>query len=289
MNAINHTSRSLDYQPCHYGSARILFRGPQKPLNGAYIACLGGTETFGKFIETPFPALLEQATGTVTVNLGSLDAGIDAFVCSPGLTDIAANARATVIQIMGAANMSNRFYTVDPRRNDRFLRPSKALKEIYPEVNFRSYDRVDQMLAALARIGPDRLHLVRKELQTAWVARMRTLIAQIGGPVVLLWAADHAPYSNATGGTICRTPLFIDRAMLRAIQTGDTRLVEVVGDPQDIAMGLQDMVGSLFERPGATDLLGPIVHRRIADALTPILSDIVGTPHPAREKPLLLA
>ena len=49
---------ALDYFACHYGTSRLLFRGPQRPTDGDFIACLGGTETYGKYIPLPFATLL---------------------------------------------------------------------------------------------------------------------------------------------------------------------------------------------------------------------------------------
>ena len=156
--------RALKYHPCRYGSSKILFRGPAKRLRGDYVAYLGGTETFGRFIAEPYPELVEQASGVTSINLGCMRAGIDAYLSSPGLTDVCSMAKLTVIQIMGAANMSNRFYTVDPRHNERFLRASKRFKDVYPEVDFSEFELTSHMLTALARTGADRLHQVRQEL-----------------------------------------------------------------------------------------------------------------------------
>lgn len=278
MNAFNIAVRSLEYHPCRYGSSKILFRGPARRVRGDYVTFLGGTETFGRFIKTPYPDMLEQMTGMTSINLGCLRAGIDAYLTSPGLMDICAMSQATVIQIMGAPNMSNRFYTVDPRHNERFLRASKRFKEIYPEVDFSEFDLTSHMLTALARIDPDRLHLVRHEMQSAWVARMRTLLDQIEGRKILLWAADHAPYSTAKGGTICREPLFVDRAMLNAVRDHADALVEVVGSRADIENGRAEMVFSEMEFGAAQEMLGPVVHQHIADALQPALASLIGQP-----------
>ncbi|MDJ0629291.1 MAG: DUF6473 family protein [Rhodobacter sp.] len=286
MTAQGPVGKGLDYFPCHYGTSRNLFRGPQQGLRGDYIVCLGGTETFGRFIEAPYPALIEGRLGLPTVNLGCQKAGIDAFLSCHSLVDICAMAKATVVHLMGAPNMSNRHYTVDPGRNERFLRASKPLKAIYPEVDFRNFDSTADLLTGLARICPKRLHQVRQELQTAWVARMRTLIEQIGGPVVLLWAADHAPYSKAAGGTICRDPVFVDRAMLNAVAPRAAALVEVIADPGDIAAGLRQMTFGPFEAQAAREMLGPVVHHRIADEVSTVLARLLGLeprPEPVEE------
>lgn len=275
MNAVSAQAAALDYDPCHYGMSRLLFRGPERELDGDYIAFLGSTETFGRFIPDPFPAQVERATGRSCVNLGCRDGGLDAFMSSPPLIDIAGGASATVVQVMGAVNMSNRFYTVDPRRNQRFIRASKRLKELYPEVDFREFEDTTHLLTGLARVCPDRLQTVRRELQAAWVARMRALIRQIGGPVVLLWLADHAPYSKAEGGTICRDPLFIDRPMLSAVCGTGAVLVEVVVSHDEIEAGVEDMVFAPSESSAARELLGPIAHARAGVALEAVLMDIL--------------
>lgn len=268
---------SIDYAPCRYGASKIRFRGPSKDLTKDYIAFIGGTETFGRFIDAPYPALIERALGVQSLNLGCQNAGIDAFISSPDLIDICSAAKATVIQILGAPNMSNRFYTVDPRHNNRFLRASKKFKEVFPEVDFTEFDRTDHMLTALAQIGPDRLPLVRQELQCAWVARMRTLLRQIGGTKILLWLSDHKPYTALGGGTICRDPLFVDRAMMTAVVEEADALIEVVASHQDVSAGRSGLVFSDYEQAEAQDSLGPVVHGKVVDAILPILRNMAVT------------
>lgn len=275
MNMTSPIPGALEYFPCRYGSSKLLFRGPPRRIRGDYVACIGGSETFGQFIARPWPALLEDRVGLPCINLGCRNAGIDAFLSCPGLIDIASMARVTILQVMGALNMSNRFYTVDPRRNHRFIRASRHLKAIYPEVDFREFEQTIQMLTALARICPNRLQQVRREVQTAWVARMRSLIAQIGGKVVLLWLADHAPYCKAEGGTICRDPLFVDKAMLNAVCGGTAAQVDIVVSPEEIGWGRSDMVFGEMERAAASAMLGPVAHDRAAKALDSALEQVL--------------
>ena len=111
----------LDYQYCHYGSSRLLFRGPAAKTEGPYVAALGGSTTFGKFVTQPWPVLLEKVTGLRTVNLGCMHAGATAFVDDPTLISICSHARATVLQITGAHCLDNSYYSLHPRRNDRFI------------------------------------------------------------------------------------------------------------------------------------------------------------------------
>ena len=235
----------------------------------------GGTETFGKFIPAPFPDLLEAEIDLPMINLGCQRAGVDTYMSSQSLLDICSDAKFTIIQIMGAANMSNRFYTVDPRNNERFLRAARRLKEIYPEIDFTKFELTNQMLTELAEVGADRLHLVRHELQCAWVARMRSLLSQIAGPKILLWLAGHAPFSNKQGGTICREPLFVDRGMLNAIRDDADALIEVVANPVEVKVGRSEMLIDPMESISANEILGPVVHRRVVEALRPAIARLL--------------
>ena len=62
---------ALDYQPCQYPGSPMTFRGPKCDLEEPYILCLGGSETFGKFSNDPFPGRLGDRLGRRVVNMGA--------------------------------------------------------------------------------------------------------------------------------------------------------------------------------------------------------------------------
>lgn len=142
---------ALDYLPCRYGTSKLLFRGPRRKLDRPYIAFVGGTETYGRFIEKPFSKLVEDETGQQCVNFGCMNAGIDVFSRDPYIPMATAGAMITVVQVMGAQNMTNRFYSVHPRRNDRFVAPSDLLKTIYREIDFSEFHFNKHMLTTLKK------------------------------------------------------------------------------------------------------------------------------------------
>ena len=123
---------ALDYFPCRYGASKSLFRGPLRDLSRPYVAMLGGSPTFGKYVDHPYPALVERALGLPVANLGGLNAGPDFYLSDPGLMDVAAGAQLAVVQITGAEAVSNPFYSVHGRRNDRFLAATPALRPLTP-------------------------------------------------------------------------------------------------------------------------------------------------------------
>lgn len=268
MAILEKANVGLDYSPCRYGTSRTLFRGPAKSLDGDYIAVLGGTEAYGRFVETPFSELVEERIGRTTVNFGCINAGLDVFVYDPVVMRACSQSALTVIQVVGAQNMSNRFYTVHPRRNDRFLRASRKMTEIWPDVDFSEIHFTRHLLNVLRASSPQQFDKLRRELSEAWIARMRSLIRDIGGRVVLLWMADRQPEDAADlsdeGG-----PVFVTRAMIDTLRDEVLDLVEVVAPEPYGPAETEGMVFPEMERPVALNLPGPRMHGLVADALAP--------------------
>lgn len=260
----------LDYLPCRYGTSKLLFRGPRRNLDDPYVAFLGGTETYGKFLERPFPALVEGATGRVCVNFGFPNAGIDVYAHDPFVAKAASEADLTVLQVMGAQNMTNRFYSVHPRRNDRFIGASPLMQTIFREVDFSEFHFTKHMLSHLQKISPERFAAVQSELQQAWLARMRLMLGQITGKTLLLWFADHAPPppDGARAGDLGRNPLFISRDMLEEVAEHATDMVKVVARPAPGADPTAGMVCDQMETMAASEMLGPAAHAEAAAAVT---------------------
>ncbi|EAQ04356.1 hypothetical protein OB2597_09439 [Pseudooceanicola batsensis HTCC2597] len=275
--------RRVDYMPCRYGTSRTLFRGPKSDLSGPHVLCLGGTETYGKFLQTPYPALIERMSGLTAVNLGVAQAGPDIYLNDRDLLAMTGGARATVIQVMGAQNMSNRHYTVHPRRNDRFLAASPLLRTVYREVDFTRFHFTRHMLTVLQDLSADRFAILRAELQVAWVARMRALIELITSPVVLLWLADRALGPNGGAAPLPEQsdPLFVTAEMIDALRPGVAAVVEAPASPDALLHRTEELVFSQVEAPAAATLLGAQAHRDAARAVAAALRGIAA--HPATE------
>lgn len=268
---------ALNYAPCRYGNSRVLFRGPQRRLDVPYIAFLGGTETYGKFINAPYPSLVESHLGVNCVNFGIPNAGLDVFTNEGFLLEAANGAVITVLQIVAAHNLSNRFYTVHPRRNDRFVNASPLLASIFPEVDFSEFNFTRHMLNILYSVSKDRFRLVYEELQEAWSARMKLFLRHIQGRAILLWFADHAPMEETAMNirpSECSDPLFVKRQMIEGVADLAHSYVEVVASPRARAAGTQGMVFSDMETPAARKLMGPQAHGEAAMLLHSALRDL---------------
>jgi hypothetical protein len=258
---------SLDYFPCHYGTSKLLFRGPRQGLGQPYCVALGGTETYGKFVERPFPDLLAAGCDRKVINLGCMNAGPDAFLNDPVVLDIASGADLTIVQILGAQNLSNRFYAVHPRRNDRFLRASSWLQAIYRDVDFTEFHFTRHMLQTLYQVSPERFAEVATELQVTWVARMTQLLRGIKGKTLLLWMAGHAPPAAGTACGPYTDPVLVHAAMIDAVRHHATAYLEVVTSAEANTEAVESKAFSSLERPAADNVPGPMAHREVADAL----------------------
>ncbi len=266
---------ALNYFPCRYGTSKLLFRGPKRKLEGKYVAVIGGSETYGKFVAEPFPVLAEERLQHKVVNFGFVNAGLDVFAHDTTIREACSRAKVTVIQLTGAQNMSNRFYAVHPRRNDRFLRASSLLKTIYRDIDFTEFNFTRHLLTALKTESAEKFAIVEHELQEAWTARMRMLIAGLESEVVLLWLSDRSPDDCGTCTTEGADPLFVDRKMLKVVAPYASDLVEVVVTPEEIAAGQPGLVYGDLEEPAAREMLGTVAHEKAAEALVPVIARLM--------------
>lgn len=271
----------LDYQPCEYPGSKLLFRGPARSLQGEYVAFLGGTDTYGKFIEHPFPALVERAIGLPCVNFGWSNAGVDVFLNDPGVLQAAQNARAVVLQMPCAQNMSNAYYRVHPRRNDRFLGPTERMRGDFPDVDFTQFHFTRHLLVHLHRRSPVKFRQLRRELQRSYVRRLRELLAQMSRDTILLWLSRRRAAEHYDSLDLAHDPSFVSDKMIGALKETGARFVEVCASPAALAAGTDGMIFAKVEESAAAELLGPMAHAEAAGALSEVLAVLTQKERPA--------
>lgn len=264
----------LDYQTCRYGTSRVLFRGPRQKLLPPYAVFFGGSETYGRFVRSPYPDLIAQRTGLRCVNMGCVNAGPDVFAADPALLGAAARANATVIQLPGAHNLSNRFYAVHPRRNDRFLSASNLLMQLYPDVDFTEFSFTRHLLGTLEGMCSERFDTIVDELKACWLTRMKLILSEAGPQTVLLWLSVGPPPREARSIAAGNDPLFVDQTMVDELALTARSVVTVVPSRLARATGTKGMIHTEFEASVASETIGPAVHEEIAEALIPTLHDL---------------
>jgi len=266
------TETIINYKPWRHGASRIAFRGPAQRLDDAYVTIVGGSETFGKFVEHPFADLVQTKIGTPVVNLGVMHAGLSLIADDPAILDIASKARITVVQVLGAQNMSNRFYSVHPRRNDRFVCASRRMQDLFSGIDFTDFNFTGHLLTTLENAQHPAFDELVAELKTAWVQRMRMILGTIAGDRLLLWMSDRRPEdpSNAANGV---DPLFVDRGMLEELSPSISGIVEVVASKASRDEGLRGKHYQPAEEQAAAAMPGPRFHRETATALAQTIGD----------------
>ncbi|MCA0873977.1 DUF6473 family protein [Seohaeicola saemankumensis] len=253
--------------PCRYGQSKLRVRGPKRSPEGPYFAVLGGSETYGRFVTRPFADLIETTLGQTCVNLGSINTGLDSVVNDPDILQVAAQADMAVMQLPGAQDMSNRFYRVHPRRNDRFLEPTPLLRSIFRDVDFTEFHFNRHLLDSLQRLSPDRFSTIRRELQNLWLTRMHLLIEALDGRVILLWLryTDQGPGKADTG------PYLVTADMVRSLAGKVEAIVDVPVQEAATTQELDQMDYGPLQAPAAAHSIGPQSHARIARRLCRVL------------------
>ena len=256
----------LDYYPCRYGRSKLLFRGPRRKLDGRYAAVVGGSESYGKYVAHPFPALLEDTVGFPVVNFGHMHAGIDLFANDSVVMDACSDATVVIVQLLAAHTMSNGLYSVHPHRNDRFLNASTLMKTLFRDLNFDEFVFTRHLLWAVKEQFPDRFEILAEELRKAWTAAMRQLLRRIDAKTLLLWIDDKPGEENEALGF---HPLRVTEEMVADIRPDAAGLVRFRPSEAARNAGLDGMIFSPLDEPIARHLPGPSYHAEIAAALLP--------------------
>lgn len=268
------SASALSDEPCRYGTSKLLVRGPRRDLDLPYLAFMGGTEVYGRFVEVPFVSQVENALGRTCVNLGSVNAGLDSFMRDAELKTVARGADLTVLQVLGAQNISNRMYQVHPRRNDRFLQASNALTALYGEVDFTEFHFNKHLLTGLESCSADRFTAVRTELEIAWVSRMSQLIDELDGKVVLLWLRYELGREDRNS-LLNHEPTMVEGAMIDALRGQVQAVIEMPVQTAGSADDIDGMTLGSMDLPAAEHMIGPSEHMRIANAAADQLADIL--------------
>ncbi|WP_407494790.1 DUF6473 family protein [Pseudooceanicola sp. MF1-13] len=257
--------RPINYMPCRYGTSQISFRGPKPDLRAPYVLFMGGTETYGKFVISPYPNQTARQLGLSAVNLGVCNTGPDLYLNEPTLTAFSRNAKATVVQLTSIQNLTNRYFSVHPRRNDRFVQAAELLRTIYRDVEFSEFHFTGHLMHHLHHIDPKRFDILKVELQQAWCARMKALILTLSGPVVLL---------NLTGLPDALGLLPTDQ-MIQDLRPLVHDILDAPVSPAARDEGTDRMIHAPLEKAAAEQLLSQRGHDELAEALATKLRPFV--------------
>ena len=166
---------------------------------GPICCASAGPRPSGASSMPPLPRNWDTALQIDVVNMGVMNGGLDVLSGGSGHRHSTGAARRPwSLQITGAQTMTNRFYAVHPRRNDRFIKATPILRTIFRDVDFH---RVPLHPASSDPSPPRCRRTVspcsRRSCGLAWLARMSAFLRRTRVPVHLLWLSRRAPGDTA--------------------------------------------------------------------------------------------
>ncbi|MEL6609811.1 MAG: DUF6473 family protein [Pseudomonadota bacterium] len=256
-----------DLATCAYGMSRLSFRGPKAREDAPYMAFLGANETFAPFVERCFAQQIAESQGVGCVNLGQRAGGIECYLRDVSLLNIARQARAVVIEVPSALNLSNAIYKVHPRRNDRFVGLSDRVRPALSTVDLTEVHFTGHLARTLAASAGHLWSQIVRHVQATWVASMQKLLDHLGETEVhLLWLGRSLP-PIASDHIRPQMPDLVTRGMMDAVAPMVQSVVEFSATDAARAEGVGGMVFAPQSLPAAELMWGAAVHREIASAV----------------------
>jgi len=241
----------VDYDLWQPATQGVWLRGP-RPASlqaGSYFACVGAAQTFGCFVNQPWPSLLAEQLQLPALNLGIAGAGPARFQ-DPALLELLRGARFVIYQVMsGRSADCSEFVSGGHERltlrDGRELGADAAWSELLHRDLEGSHHAVlrgikNRFAAQFAR---KHVRQLVAETQSNWTAAFQTLIAAVARPSILLWFSkrtpQHRPRFHSLQAMFGEFPQLVDAAMVRAIAAHTGHYVECVtsrGSPQPLAV-----------------------------------------------------
>lgn len=214
--------RIVDYGLWELPGANVLCRGPRPGSDSPYFVAIGAAQTFGRFVERPYPVLLSESIGMPCVNLGVSGAGPSFFFENKQLMDVINGAEFVIVQVMSGRSVGNSRFELGLNQGTVRERGVDNEKFIFAEDAYR------KVLAEENRIAMAQL---RGEVRLRWARETGELLRRIDPPKTLLWFSRRAPeYKEGFDGLGAYWgdfPHFINRDTIDAVKDLADNYVEV--------------------------------------------------------------
>jgi len=269
----------VDYKIYELPGVDCGFRGP-RPNSSEYIACVGASQTFGRFVQTPFPQLLAEALGIETMNLGRGGTSPSFHRSDPKLLEYINRARLVIVQVLSGRSQSNSLFQIE-NHSDHGINLADGQKA-----------SADQFYSWLLAQDMELAHKVVTETRDNYVSAMAQLLEAISPPKILLWFSARSPeyeesWKLPTWRLWGEFPQFVNREMVDRLRSYSDRYVECVsrrGTPQP----LFDLAGNRttfksFALPGVEGVVktenryypSPEMHEDAAELLIPACRELL--------------
>lgn len=256
------------------------FRGPRFNKSKPYVACIGAAQTFGRFCNRPYPAILAEKLGFQFLNLGVGGAG-SLYFDKPPILNLVNKAEFVIVQVLSGRSESNSLF--DNRQTGGLMGIRKTDHGLM---------RFEEFIADLMkRESKERVIEILRETQESFVRNTTRLLQHIHRPKILFWFSNRTPEYHEGFGSVWELlgdfPHLVNQSMLNRLARYTDAYVECVsssGVPQKLwqadaqidGAGLED--GWLVNRYYPT----PEMHQEAANLLAPVCAHLMPA---ARRKP----
>lgn len=292
----------VDYQLYKLPHTELKFRGPQAELaDRNYISCLGAAQTFGCFVDQPYPAHLQQSLGISALNLGYGGAGPLFFNRHPELIEIVNLGRLAVVQIMsGRSEDNSRFESKGlellTRRADGKQMSADAAWRSVLEMRYlwKRFPVGMNLARSFCRTwGAADAKRLLQETRHNWVKNYIALLNSIKVPTVLLWFSKRSPDFEESFDNLHDFmgvyPQLVTRDMIQQIAPQADYFVECTterGSPQELKSRFDGTPVEIDLGQDRDDFAGqtwtanryypsPEMHHDAAEALRPPISQVL--------------
>jgi len=219
----------VDYEVYGIPGIRGVFRGP--PIKSdEYVACIGAAQTFGRFVQAPYPRLMATTLGMDALNLGRGGAGPSFPLSNPRLLELINGARVAIVQVFSGRSQSNSLFKT---LNDGMIGINQANGQEFSANRFYEW---------LLEQGEELSRKIVSETRANYVMAMTELLDAITAPKILLWFSVRTPeYVEQLRMPLHRLwgefPQLVNREMINEIKTHCDQYVECIsrrGLPQPL-------------------------------------------------------
>lgn len=267
----------IDYQTYNIeGLLGLVLRGPAQALfeEGSYICCLGAAQTFGRFVEHPYPELLRKSLDFPVVNLGLPGAGPQAFIDRPELLEFTNRGNLAIVQVLSARSAPNRYFQCDGFSNGFRRSDGERISAL------QAFDEIFRVFTTAEIVE------IVDETIDNWRKAYEQLLAMITVPKILFYFSESHPRSQLNMQS--RKSLFgafpqlvTTKSLIRIAPLAD-RFAETVcetGLPQKIRHPLSGEPVLLKIAGKETDqnryYPSPEMHIAAANTLVPVVSNFL--------------
>ena len=292
----------VDYQLYQLPGTELKFRGPPSTLSPSeFVSCLGAAQTFGCFVEQPYPLLLQKQLGVPTLNLGYGGAGPQFFNRHPELIEVVNRGRLAIVQVMsGRSEDNSRFASgglelLTRRADGKQMSADAAWRSVLEARYLWKRFPVGKSIARwLCRTwGTADARRLLQETRQNWIENYKLLLGAFRVPTVLLWFSKRTPEFHDSFEDLHEFmgvyPQFVSREMVEQIASHADHFVECTtqrGSPQQLRSRFDGMPVEIDLGQDRADFAGqtwtsnryypsPEMHEDAVAALLPTISSIL--------------